>query len=349
MNKVKLIESITNFITQKEFAEIVKKFKINGNDNELKVTVSFDLNKMTSEPIVEESESEEEDPTEDVEQVEEKIEESEENSVTIDEVAPTEDVTIESVVVELPKVITSEVIKKPVAKVELDESIIEATPQKSEIKSVGKDGTKTLYGDHEFTSDETTYIKAYLAGELKKKEAVELLEMTAYDFEKLVNKYKRCKNIKAGVKETTEKRKSYLDNLPTKGSPNALFDYSTIDFDKMYNDVVKHGDSVSAIARDYGCAQSTLNRKFNEYCKVNNLEYNPIHIGSRASKKEEVKKDSKSITKQTKTEETDVVKESIAAKKKWEAMIGEKVNCPNGWRKMDDGIMHLVKDGVIVR
>lgn len=346
MNKVKLIESITNFITQKEFAEIVKKFKINGNDNELKVTVSFDLDKMTSEPVVEESEFKEEDPVENVEQVEEPVEE---DPATIDETVPTEDITIESVVVELPKAITPEVIKKPVAEEKPKEPTIVVAPQKPEIKFIGKDGTKTLYGDHEFTSDETTYIKAYLAGELKKKEAVELLEMTVYNFEKLVNRYKRCKNIKAGVKETTKKRKSYLDNLPTKGTYNALFDYNTIDFDKMYNDVVKHGDSVSAIARDYGCTQSTLNRKFNEYCKANNLEYNPIHIGSRASKKDEVKEDPKSITKQANTEETDIVKESVEAKKKWEAMIGWKVDYPNGWRKMDDGILHLVKDGVVVR
>lgn len=345
MNKLKLIESITNFITQKEFVEIVKKFKINGNDNELKVTVSFDLDKMTSEPVVEESESKEEDSVENIEQIEEDVdvEELTEDPVTVDEAAPTEDITIESVVVGLPKVITPEVIKeKP------KEPIIVVAPQKPEIKSVGKDGTKTLYGDHEFTSDETTYIKAYLAGELKKKEAAELLEMTVYNFEKLVNRYKRSKNIKAGVKETTEKRKSYLDNLPT-GASNALFDYSIIDFDKMYNDVVKHGDSVYAIARDYGCNQSTLNRKFNEYCKANNLEYNPIHIGSRASKKDEGTEDPKSIIKRAKTEETDVVKESVVAKKKWEAMIGQKVDYPNGWRKMDDGVMHLVKDGVVVR
>ena len=333
MNRIKLMQQIMSSLQRKEFEEIIKSFKVEGEGKEVNVSISFDLSKSTTSS----------DTTDDLENFEEEenvvVKEEEKDHTPDPEPNKTEEQEVESLV---------------------------AAPQPvKEVKFCSKDGSRTLYGDHEFTDDECTYIKAYLSKELKKSEAAECLDMTAYEFEKLVNRYKRVKN---------------LDKPKHSG-----FDYSTVDFDRMYSDITKHGDSIIAIAKDLGCPASYLGIKFRTYCKEHNLVYVPTS-GCKAGqvsvpvkneekpavqqqpKQEEAKKPvvgvklnpaqkkpvvgvklTAQIPKQVVESNNDPVKESIQAKKKWESMIGKKVDSPDGWLKMEDGVIHKIKDGIVVR
>jgi len=371
MNKVEiqLLNELTDFISGK-YAGLVKNYDIQNQYGEITLKVCFDTKKFKEEdkeelpaPKVSKDFSELVESTkgltfDEIEEILDKPSEKEQDTTNSE--------VLKKIIEDAPKLKVEDLVETEIKEPEIDDPKNEKCKEDNVVVAIKPaDKVETLYKGDIISSDEASAIQSYLQNEFTRSEAAELLGIDSIEFDKLVNRYKRAKNIKSSKaskptavikKEEPAKKKEVFNTskLPAHGT-NARFDYSTIDFDKMYNDVVKHGDSVRAVAKDYGCSQTTLQYKFTEYCKLNNLEYHPIHIGGRVAKKDQPVEEKKEVVKENKSknkqplEISNKMKESIDAFMKHQELIGEKINLPNGWNKLEDGQYHLVKDGVVIR
>lgn len=236
------------------------------------------------------------------------------------------------------------------------------TTSNKKVQTITSD--KTLYGDKVFTDDEVYVIKSYLNREIKPAEAAELLNLKCVkEFNSLVEKYKRAHNITRRPKKVEEEKNTSTPvkkdmtkstAAATEAKRNKKLDL--VDWDMAYRDI-KRGDSIANIAKDYDIPQSTFARAFHKFIKENNYEPIVMNRGRAAVKRttpdKPVKQETsprEQIMKTYNTPETTTTtaKESVAARNKAVAQIGQKVDLKNGWQSVN-GVFHLVKDGVIVK
>ena len=236
---------------------------------------------------------------------------------------------------ELPQAPTTIVKLSEIPSLTADENgqlIVKGITSSVDDSEKSKDGTKksfstckSLYKEHDFTQDEIDCVTAYFNHEITGGEGAELLGLaSANKFYNLVARVKRAKNLTANsknpqgtVKPETAKKK-YGQKL------------TEDDLDYIYRQV-KRGDTMSALAKDYKVASSTLTIRMHAFIKKNNLE--PLFINGR--RREEVKKPV--INK---------AEPKISPKTKLVAKVP--AGTPDGWRLASDEKFHLIENGVIV-
>jgi len=224
-------------------------------------------------------------------------------------------------------------------------SIVPETEKKDkDNKEFSLSTNKTLYGDHIFSEDEEYMIKCYLKREVKPLQAAELLNITTKDFNALVRKWQRTRNLED--KTTTKEKTATPRRKASK--------YDGIDLDYVYN-LCKRGDTLTAVAKDLGIPQCTLSSKLRKYMKENNLEYIfKNHSGGRVagSSLQKKAKSDKDPSLNKKIENESVLfpgtPSPIAPKKVIVQKVEVPAGTPDGWQMLPDGKFHNIKNGVLI-